>query len=247
MQLHYLANVHEFNLAFNASDTIRAVAGSTLAAEIVKGLNQTITTAGKTKLNVQFNSYGYFTSFFGLAQLLQLDPDFYGIVNYASSMSFELFTDGPTDPFPAPDALNVRFLFHNGTMNGTSELKAYPLFGQNDTALPWNTFVDKMGNISLSGQAWCTACGNNTGSCAPASSTGSPSSTPSSSSSSSNNGGGGGGVSKAVAGVIGAFVTLAVILGLAVLAIVIGGLRLVSKKRLSHTNGVSNGATSKAS
>lgn len=33
-QLLALANTHEFNLAYNASDTIRAIAGSTLAAQM---------------------------------------------------------------------------------------------------------------------------------------------------------------------------------------------------------------------
>lgn len=186
-------------------------------------------------------------SFFGLAQLLQVDPQFYGIVKYASSMSFELFTDGPTDPFPGPDALNIRFLFHNGTMNGTAEAQPYALFGQSEKTVPWNTFVTEMKKFSLASSSpdWCKACGNSTGVCAGESSSSSPPSTSSTSSSSSGNGG----VSKAVAGVIGAFVTLAVILGLAALVILVGGMRLVSKKRLSqhHLNGGNGEVMSKGS
>ena len=52
------------------------------------------------------------------------------------------------------------------------------------------------------------------------------------SSSSSGGGGGSGGVSRPVAGVIGAFVTLAVVLGVEALIMLVAGLRLVSKKRL---------------
>ena len=44
---------------------------------------------------------------------------------------------------------------------------------------------------------------------------------------------GGGGVSRPVAGVIGAVVTLAVLLGLGGLAMLVGGLRIASKKRLA--------------
>ena len=247
LQLQYLANVHEYNLAYNSSDSIRAVAGSTVAADIVKGLNKTIMSAGNLKLSVQFNAYGTFLSFFGLAQLDKVDPKFSGIVDYASVMSFELFTDGPTDPFPSPDALSVRFLFNNGTSNNTHPPQPYPLFGQNQNTTSWNSFVTEMNKFALVGdsQAWCKACGNSTGVCSPANSTSAPGSTSSKSGSSCSSGGG---VSKAVAGVIGAFVTLAVILGLFALVILVGGMRLVSKKALGHNHRAGNGEVmSKAS
>jgi hypothetical protein len=41
-QLQTLADNHEFNLAYNATDSIRAIAGSTLAAQIGKFLIRTI-------------------------------------------------------------------------------------------------------------------------------------------------------------------------------------------------------------
>lgn len=87
-----------------------------------------------------------------------------------------------------------------------------------------------MNKFAIGDQAtWCSQCGNTTGVCAATStstSTGSSASATASGSSSS------GGISKAVAGVIGAMVTLAVILGLEALIMVLGGLRLVNKKRL---------------
>ena len=78
--------------------------------------------------------------------------------------------------------------------------------------------------------AWCSACGNNTGVCA-------------STAPSSNDGSkkhekhGSGGISNPVAGVIGAMVTLAVVLGVEGLIMLIGGLRLASKKRLAASEG----------
>ncbi|KAI9749346.1 MAG: hypothetical protein M1835_001562, partial [Candelina submexicana] len=93
-QARTLADIHEYNLAFNATDPIRAIAGATLAAEIVQQLNTTITSGGKNKINVQFGAYASFQSFFGLAQLPAANPDFYGIPDYAASMTFELFTTG---------------------------------------------------------------------------------------------------------------------------------------------------------
>lgn len=74
--------------------------------------------------------------------------------------------------------------------------------------------------------AWCSACGNSTGVCAstaPSSNDGSEKHEKHSSD----------GLSKPVAGVIGAMVTLAVVLGVEGLIMLVGGLRLASKKRLA--------------
>ncbi|RAL62511.1 hypothetical protein DID88_005076 [Monilinia fructigena] len=56
-QLLELANIHEFNLAYNVSDPIRAIAGSTLAAQILEQLNTTITTHSTIPLTLQFGAY----------------------------------------------------------------------------------------------------------------------------------------------------------------------------------------------
>lgn len=240
LQARTLADRHEWGLSFNSSDPIRAVAGSTLAAEIIQALNSTLTSAEKPKLNIQFGAYATFQSFFGLAQLTAVNPDFYGIPDYVSTMTFELFTTGPATPSPSADEVKVRFLFHNGTTSHSSEPVAYPLFGKQQTSLPWKTFADEMNKFAIgSGQQWCTACGNTTGICATSASTTSPSSENNSSSDASGQDGMSNGMSKAVAGVIGAMVTLAVILGIEALVMLIGGLRLVSKKRVSREHSVS--------
>ena len=230
LEARVLADRHEWALSYNASDSIRAVAGSTLAAQIVQALNNTLSSTGKTKLNIQFGAYGTFQSFFGLAQLPAANPDFYGIPDYASTMTFELFTTSSATSSPTTtDDVNVRFLFHNGTTSSSSVPTPYALFGQQQTSLPWKTFVDGMNKFAIgSQQQWCSACGNTTGICAssaPSSSDGS-SSGPSTSTDK--------GISKPVAGVIGAMVTLAVILGAEALILLVGGLRLVSKKRVAQ-------------
>ncbi len=84
-----------------------------------------------------------------------------------------------------------------------------------------------------------SSCGNSTGVCA--SSTASNSSGASVTAKSSS----GGGISTAVAGVIGAMVTLGVILGLEALILLVGGFRLVSKKRLAGSSSVTGSAVEK--
>lgn len=83
-----------------------------------------------------------------------------------------------------------------------------------------------MNKFAIGSQAeWCKACGNSTGVCASSTLT-SPSSGGKSGST------GSGGVSRPVAGVIGAMVTLAVVLGVEGMIMLVAELRLVSKRRL---------------
>lgn len=89
--------------------------------------------------------------------------------------------------------------------------------------------------------SWCKACGNTDGTCATTST--STSSSGSSSSSSSDNGGSG--MSLAVAGVIGAMVTLAVILGLEGLVLLFGGFRIAKKPKGSIVQSVQGGGMQK--
>ncbi|KKZ65411.1 acid phosphatase [[Emmonsia] crescens] len=230
-RLQELANVHEFNLAYNASSPIRAVSGSLLAGEVLSGLKEVIDSAGtKTKLNVQFGAYAIFLSFFGLTKLAETKPGFTGVPDYASSMAFELVTNAPTSPsapFPDPSEISVRFLFRNGSIVPNSretEPVAYPLFGQSNTLMPWSEFESNMKKIAISTeQEFCEACSETPERCgaggdgddaANASLTGA---------------GRSGGLSKVTAGVVGAFVTLAVILALQALAFMVGGFRLVKK------------------
>lgn len=223
-QLSTLADSHEFNLAFNQSEPIRAISGAVLAGEVMEALQKTISSKGASKLNIQFGSYATFLSFFGLADLPSVNPNFAGIPRYASSMAWELVTNSTGDGFPAESDISVRFIFNNGTITSSSEPSPFPLYGQSSILLPWSEFVDRTKKISVDSDAeWCKVCGNTDGKCAADAS---KSDDGSASASASRDGG----MSLAVAGVIGAMVTLAVILGLEALFLLVGGFRL-SKKR----------------
>lgn len=241
-RLQTLASTHEFALAYNASDPIRAISGSVLAAQVLTALNQTLTSpTSKPKVTIQFGAYGSFQSFFGLANLTTVpntQDAFYGIPDYASSMVFELVTNATVPSSSSPintNDISVRFLFHNGTASNTSDLVPYPLFNQPNTLLSWADFSAGINRFAIGGQEqWCAACGNRTGVCAAATTPNTPSSV--------GTGNGGGGVSKPVAGVIGAMVTLAVILGLEALVMLVGGLRVAKKTAATTaTNGNANG------
>ncbi|KAE8146639.1 histidine phosphatase superfamily [Aspergillus avenaceus] len=221
-RLYQLANIEQYNLAYNDTDTVRAIAGAQLAGEMLQGLNKTITSKGKTKLAIQFGSYGTFLSYFGLAQLPSTNVNFTGIPDYASSMAWELVTNSSA-PFPDEEDISVRFIFHNGTIPASGAPATFPLYGQSAPSMSWKTFVAETRKIAVtSTPEWCKMCGNTDGKCASysAGESGSEASAASK---------GEGGVSRPVAGVIGAMVTLAVILGLQALFFLVGGFRITKK------------------
>ncbi|XP_014554101.1 hypothetical protein COCVIDRAFT_105996 [Bipolaris victoriae FI3] len=224
-QLTALANAHEWGLAYNASDNIRAVAGMQLAGEILSYMTNVIRTSGSSKLGIQFGAYATFLSFFGLADLPSVNQDFTGVVDYASSMAFELFTTADAGAgFPAEKDLQVRFLFHNGTASNASEPSVYPLFGGKSDAVSWAEFKDKLSKFAItSTEQWCGKCGNTAGSCAAfAAKTEGQAEKEGASSA----------LSPVIGGVIGAFVTLAVVSGSLAALMLVGGFRIVSKKAL---------------
>lgn len=228
-QLISLAGSHEYNLAYNSSDKARAIDGAVLAGEIMSALNETIATKGKSKLNIGFGSYGTIFSLFGLLQMPAASVNFTGIPDYASSMVFELVTEAEGTDFPTDKSdISVRFLFHNGTITAGSEPTAYPMYNQTSELLSWNDFVTKTTEIAvINDDEWCNICGNTDGKCASSNSTSSSSGSASASST------GGSGMSRAVAGVIGAMVTLAVILGLQALFFLVGGFRIAKRNKNS--------------
>ena len=232
-QLLSLANVQQYNLAYNSSDPVRAIEGSTLAGDVLQGLEETMASKGETKLNIQFGSYGTFLSYFGLVRLPSVNVNFTGIPDYASSMAWELVTNSTSTDFPSASEIDVRFIFHNGTINDSATPSEYPLYGQSAITLPWSDFVTETKKIAVTSQdEWCQACGNSGSQCAPAATTASGSSS--------------GGMSKAVAGVVGAMVTLGVILGLEALFFLVGGFRITKKRKAGSEVGTEYVSENKA-
>jgi len=207
-QLRTLADSAEFGYNFNASQPVRSTHAGTFAGGVLTQLNQTVASKGKLKLSLLAGSYDTFLGFFGLANLTSVSGDFYGLPDYASTMSFELFSED-TASFPDnPDAsLRVRFLFRNSTFGS---LTAFPLFASGKDSLPWPEFVSQIQKRAiLSANEWCNICKSTLPFCAADSTEGVD--TPAS----------GGSISNAVAGVIGAIITLGVLAIIGVLLFVL--------------------------
>ncbi|KAI6262430.1 hypothetical protein MCOR19_001305 [Pyricularia oryzae] len=227
-QLSTRANQLEWNLAFNASEPVRAIAGATLAGQALRSLNATLQKpASSPRIDVQFGAYATFSSFFGLAGLHEVSTDFTGIVDYASSMAFELVTNVSVPAGAvSPDDVSVRFRFVNGSASAARPLRAYPLFGPGESLMPWSAFQRNMAKIAVMDTArWCELCGPAPAGCA-AGAAGTAGAAGAAS------GGSDGGITTPVAGVIGALVTLGLVLITGGLVMGVGGLRLVKKRDL---------------
>lgn len=248
-QIRTLSDQHEFNLAYNASSPVRSIAGMQLAAQVVQFLNSSLTSKGASnQFGIQFGAYATFQAIFGLMNMTtstsalstQDAMDFWGIPDYASTMIWELYSNSTgaagngsvvASAYTNTDDLNVRFLFHNGTTSNISEPTQFPMFGSTSVSMPWNTFVSKMNAISVgTTEQWCNMCGASSSNvCAAYNSTSSSGSTGSTTTTTQKSGG----LSNVVCGVIGAMVTLAVILGLEAIFMLVGGYRLINRKRLA--------------
>ncbi|KAF2735503.1 phosphoglycerate mutase-like protein [Polyplosphaeria fusca] len=231
----------------SSDDDYNAMAGRTAAAMIL-GQLQKVVMNGTGMVNGQASTtddwhalsllFGEHEPFVSLASLMMIDytsPNFRSVPPFASAMVFELFSTGSntSDTFPSdPEDLWVRFYFHNGT-TFSDTLQAYPMFGRgpSGTDMPWLDFQDMMSRIMTNTLSdWCTQCNSPALFCwgvddstinitmggRGSSSSSSPA------------------VSPAVAGVIGAAVTLAVAGLLFAAAMLLGGVRLHRANRNSH-------------
>lgn len=216
-QLRTLADSAEFGLSYDAEDKARSIGGQAFAGGILAQLESIVSSAGKLKFALLAGSYDTFQSFFGLSNLTSVSPNFFGLPVYASTMVFELYTPGNVTAFPSSkDDLRVRFLFRNGSIAG-DEPRVFPLFGGQDTSLPYGEFVSKMQRFAItSPEQWCGVCESKLLFCEAYNSRDTSVSQTGQQNKNS--------MSNAVAGVIGAMVTLGVVA-------IIGGIALLILRR----------------
>src|SRR5579862_4053045 len=153
-QLRTLADSQELALVYNVSSPNVSIGGKTLSGAILSQLNKTVSGADKNlKVTYYAASYSVFQAFFGISGLLEASSEFYGLPDYASTMSFELRRQANS----TSNDFFVRYGFRNGSAQ-TAQLQTFPLWGARaiDADVPWTTFVENMSKQSLSSQKdWC--------------------------------------------------------------------------------------------
>ena len=226
-------------------DQIRAISGKTLATRILNAFYENIHSQGVTdKMTLLFGHFEPMVAFAALSGLSsKQNPQFYGIPDYGSSMVFELYSvsENSSGSYPSASDLNVRFLYRNGT-GENAELVSYPLFGRDpgQVHMTLNEFVAGIEKFMMSSvEEWCRTCDSysvfcpasrgSTGSGLPPASSSVPLPHPR--------------LKPAVAGIIGAVVSLVVVSLVAVAAMLLGGLRFfrLRKSRRSELSGFKGG------
>jgi hypothetical protein len=216
-ELYALASKQQW--AYNAPSTgayINSIAGQTLGSKVVQQLAHNIASGGvSNKLTLMFGSYQPFVSFFALSGLSTgpAGKAFSSLPQHGSTMAFELFSNPTSDQndssiYPSSDELFVRFLFRNGT-DDNAPMVQYPLFGRGNSQvdMSWREFVNGMSDFSLDTIVdWCTSCEAVNLFCEAIEENVSNSTSEGNSVTASHNNS----VSPAIAGVIGATVTLGV-------------------------------------
>lgn len=212
-QLRTLADAAEFAASYSAADAARSTGARTFAGAVLAQLTKTVASAGALKFSLLAGSYDTFLGFAGLADLTAASADFFGLPEYASTMAFELVSASAGSL--ATDDLRVRFMFRNGTEGA---LTAFPLFGGKEESLGWAEFVKEMQARAITTlEGWCGACQSEVDFCKVYQVDGEAVGAKKE-----------GGMSTAVAGVVGAMVTLGVV------ALVGGFVFMIVRRRRSR-------------
>jgi hypothetical protein len=224
---------------------LQGMGGKPLAAEILSSFRL----VADKKHTVDNPSYPL-TVFFGeqdtlisLLSLMSLDSissDFKSIPAYGSAMLFELFSTGANADVPSnPEDLWVRFNFYNATTSAggkeeeEEKLIAYPMFNgpRSQFGMNWPVFQDEFSKIGMgSVESWCAICESGSSFCRGTDGNLTPGSNSSSSKKEKH------GLSPAVAGVIGAIVTLVVAGLLFAAAMLLCGFRFHRAERRNNNN-----------
>ncbi|KAJ5098372.1 Histidine phosphatase superfamily clade-2 [Penicillium argentinense] len=199
-----------------------SVGGQTLASSILFALKMNVQSYGtQQKMTLLFGSDEpavALASLMGLATEQQ--SNFYSRPVHGASLVFELFSfesDEVYPSYPGADNLFVRFFLHNGTESST--FTSYPLFGSGPSqeSIPFTEFQSELETFAMqSTQEWCARCNAESIFCTGVMG---ESSSPKQKKQ----------MAPALAGVIGAMVTLAVILLFGVI-----GFLFCLRKRADH-------------
>lgn len=159
-RLRALASQRAYHINGNLSVPYAAIAGQTLAGKVLALLSGIPSAPAAEKLTLLFGSYEPFLAFSSLSGLANSTQDFRALPLPGSVMAFEVFSPSANATRPEARDLWVRFLFRNGTAP-EERLTAYPLFGRGKSAVDmrWTDFEEGMAAIAITGPGdWCRAC-----------------------------------------------------------------------------------------
>jgi hypothetical protein len=144
-----------------------AMGGKTLSALILGSFQNIVESRGNASngtahpLTLLFGEHEPMVSLFSLMMVDYVDQNFRAIPPFGSAIVFELYSTGDSAAFPSdPSELKVQFYYQNGT-DFTGSLQSHPMFGHGPSVmeLSWVGFQDMMSRIMVNTlEDWCSTC-----------------------------------------------------------------------------------------
>ncbi|KAL1846267.1 hypothetical protein Plec18167_005893 [Paecilomyces lecythidis] len=147
-------------------DRVTTIAGRTMVQLVVDSFNSSIEAQGsEAKMSLIFGSYEPAVAFAALAQMPDLNSNFYGRPVPGASLVFELFSyeNESNVEYPSDSDMYVRFLLRNST-DASEGFTYYPLFGYSPSQIPvpYTEFAAEIAQFAVSSTAdWCEICSSN--------------------------------------------------------------------------------------
>jgi hypothetical protein len=156
-----------YNATASIEDNVQTTAGSTLAGAVYMYFNQMLESGGELqKFNLIVADFAPIISMLAIMANGQVAYDYRQLPAYATSIVFELFSyDHPdtVNTMPDPSTMFVRFYFRNGTAPGTPNPNfwALPMFGYGPSHvdMSWEMFSSAIQTVAFTNPMdWCSAC-----------------------------------------------------------------------------------------
>ncbi|KAJ5120452.1 Histidine phosphatase superfamily clade-2 [Penicillium bovifimosum] len=165
-QYMWSTNSQESSSGGSTIKAARPIAGQTLATSILEAFDLNVQESGdRQKMTLLFGSdepLVALSSLTGLAS--QSQPNFFSRLVRGGSFVFELYSfedrNNMFPSYPGIDSLFVRFMLHNGTDNSTN-FEAYSLFahGPSHASIPYTEFRSELETFAVTtAQEWCLRC-----------------------------------------------------------------------------------------
>ncbi|KAF8893679.1 histidine phosphatase superfamily [Gymnopilus junonius] len=151
-QARDLANFHEGGV-FSSPELngIGNIGGQTILPSILTSLSSISNTSNPLKFVVSAISYKPFISLFNMTSVSEMNPQLFGIVNYAAAVAFEV-----RQPNGGSDAV-IRFKFKNGTNDNFNTYN----FMNSTTDFPVQTILTALKPYAVNDlPTWCKVCNN---------------------------------------------------------------------------------------
>lgn len=150
-QARHLANFHEWGVFTSPQPNgIGNIGAQTILPSIISSLNSITNSSDPLKFVVEAVAYKPFLGLFNVTGVVEMNPQLFGIVNYASAVAYEVRQTSGGDQV-------IRFRFKNGT---DDQFNTYNFLNSTGD-VPVKTFIDTLKPLTVSDlPTWCKVCNN---------------------------------------------------------------------------------------